>query len=112
MLQRFPDPAAALFLVLGDFNDDKAGKALQRLCGRGKTTIAELLPVADSRGETWTHVYRKEDSYARVDHILASPGLRARAVVLSARIYDGEGARAASDHRPVVLTLTLPPEKK
>lgn len=108
VLRRCPDPAAARFVIAGDFNDDRASKTLQRLLRRGAMEIAELLPATDSRGERWTHVYRKEDSYTRVDHVLVSPALRAHVVGRSARIYDGDGVDPASDHRPVVMTLQLP----
>ncbi len=108
ILQRCPDPASTSFVVLGDFNDEKASKPLQRLLHRGKTTVASLLPAADSRGEAWTHAYAKQDSYSRVDHILISPALRATGAVTKARIFDGEGVREASDHRPVVITLEFP----
>ena len=101
------DPAAARFLVLGDCNDGKAGKAVQRLLRRGKTEVARLLPAADARGETWTHAYRKEETYSRVDHILVSPGLSASVRGGVARIYGGAEATSASDHRPVVVTLEL-----
>jgi endonuclease/exonuclease/phosphatase family metal-dependent hydrolase len=107
VLERFPDPATARFLILGDCNDGKTGKAVQRLMRRGKTAVAQLLPAADGRGESWTHAYRKEETYSRVDHILVSPGLRAAVVGGAARIYDQPGVREASDHRPVVVTLEL-----
>ena len=107
VLARFPDPAAARFLVLGDCNDGKVGKAVQRLLRRGKTEVARLLPAADARGETWTHAYRKEETYSRVDHILVSPGLSASVRGGVARIYGGAEATGASDHRPVVVTLEL-----
>ena len=107
VLKRFPDPAAARFLLLGDCNDTKDSRAVQSLLQRGKTTLAELLPAADSRGESWTYSYHKDDSYSRVDHILVSPLLRAAVVKGSARIFDGPETRAASDHRPVVVTLKL-----
>jgi endonuclease/exonuclease/phosphatase family metal-dependent hydrolase len=108
VLRRVADPAVARFLILGDCNDPKGGKAVQRLLQRGKTEIAVLLPAADSRGETWTHAYRKEESYAGVDHILVSPALRPAVQGGVARIYDGPGVREASDHRPVMVTLELP----
>jgi len=107
ILKRFPSPQAAPFLIVGDFNDTRASKTLERLTERGKTVVAEILPVADSRGETWTHSYRKEESYSRVDYILVSPALRAAVSGNGAQIYDGEGVREASDHRPVVVTLEL-----
>ena len=100
-------PAEARFVILGDCNDGKASKALGFLQKRGKTEIAVLLPVADSRGEAWTHAYRREETYSRVDHVLVSPRLRAAVAGGGARIFDGEGVREASDHRPVVVTLDL-----
>ncbi|HEX2855197.1 MAG TPA: endonuclease/exonuclease/phosphatase family protein [Opitutaceae bacterium] len=105
VLRRFTDPSAARFLIVGDCNDGKPSKTLQHLARRGKTTVAELLPAADSRGENWTHSYRKEESYSRVDHVLVSPGLQPAVEGGAARIYDGPGVREASDHRPVIVTL-------
>lgn len=107
VLKRFPNPAVARFIVLGDCNDGRTSRALAFLQKRGKTEIALLLPAADSRGETWTHAYRKEDSYSRVDQILVSPGLITAVPNRIARIYDGDGVREASDHRPVFVVLNL-----
>lgn len=107
ILKRFPDPQAVPFLIAGDFNDTRASKILERLTERGKTIVTEILPTTDSRGETWTHSYRKEESYSHVDYILVSPALRPAVAGNVARIYDGEGVREASDHRPVVVTLEL-----
>ena len=107
VLQRVGDPATARFVVLGDCNDTKDSKAVQRFLKRGKTEITTLLPVADTRGETWTHVYHKEESYSRVDHIFVSAALRPVVQNGVGHIYDGPGVLAASDHRPVWLTLEL-----
>ncbi|MDB6168039.1 MAG: Endonuclease/exonuclease/phosphatase [Verrucomicrobia bacterium] len=109
VLERFPDPERAKFLILGDFNDGRTGKAMQRLGRRGKTCVAHLLPAADGQGETWTHAYRKEDTYSRVDHVLVSPGLLTSVRGGVARIYDQPPVREASDHRPVVVTIELGP---
>lgn len=105
VLKKFPTPGEALFVILGDCNDGKASKALEHLQKRGKTEIAALLPATDSRGDTWTHDYHRDDTYTRVDHILVSPALRASVQGGAAKIYDGDGVRTASDHRPVVVTL-------
>ncbi len=105
VLQRGGGPSTARFLILGDCNDTKDSKAVQRLLRRGKTEVAELLRATDTRGESWTHAYRKEDSYSRVDHILVSPALRPAVQGGMAHIYDGPGVREASDHRPVAVTL-------
>jgi endonuclease/exonuclease/phosphatase family metal-dependent hydrolase len=105
ILQRFPEPARAWFVVLGDCNDSRTSKAAAFLQKRGRTEIARLLPGADSRGETWSHAYRREESYSRVDQIFVSPGLMPAVQDGTARIYDGDGVREASDHRPVYLVL-------
>lgn len=107
VLKRFPQPALARFIVLGDCNDSRTSRALGFLQKRGKTEIAQLLSATDSRGETWTHVYRKEDAYSRVDHILVSPALAGAVKDGRARIYDADAVREASDHRPVFVVLTL-----
>jgi endonuclease/exonuclease/phosphatase family metal-dependent hydrolase len=97
-------------IVLGDFNDDRVSKPLQRFLKRGKTSLLESLPAVDSRGETWTHLFRKEETYSRVDHVLVStevlPYVKGRAV-----IEDGAGVTDASDHRPVFVTLEFPDKK-
>ena len=65
------------------------------------------MPVADSRGETWTHRYWRNDVYSRVDHIMVSKSLQA---VMSSEVgvvYDGPGVTVASDHRPVMVELRL-----
>ena len=111
VLRRFPDPATARFVILGDCNDVKVSKPLDRLRARGKTAIAELLPAADSRGEVWTHLYRHDETYSRLDHILASPGLKAAVRGGAATIFDSEETRLASDHRPVMVTLVFGQKK-
>ncbi|MBS0664592.1 MAG: endonuclease/exonuclease/phosphatase family protein [Verrucomicrobia bacterium] len=107
VLARSPDPAAARFLILGDCNDGRASQPLRRLMRRGATKLAMVLPAADSRGETWTHCWAREETYSHVDHVLVSPGLRSAVRGGAARIFDGPGVREASDHRPVVVTLDL-----
>jgi len=111
VLTRFPDPTRADFLILGDFNDDKASKTMQRLQQRGSVRIAQVLPVADSRGERWTHAYKKADSYTRVDHVLVSAKLFQAVRERAGRIEDGADVLEASDHRPVVVALDFPDKK-
>ncbi|HVW84064.1 MAG TPA: endonuclease/exonuclease/phosphatase family protein [Bryobacteraceae bacterium] len=107
VLRRFPNPASARFVLIGDCNDSKASKAVERLQKRGKTVIALLLPASDPAGECWTYSYRREDSYQRVDHILVSPALRDAIAGGGARILAGPDVAEASDHRPVVIRLNL-----
>ena len=105
VLQRFPAPATARFVVLGDCNDSRTSRALAFLQKRGKKDIATLLTGGDSRGEVWSYAYRREETYARVDHILVSPGLVPAVRDGVARVYDGPGVREASDHRPVYVVI-------
>lgn len=107
VLKRFPNPATAQFVILGDCNDGRTSRPLAALQKRGKTLIARLIPAADSRGEWWSYSFRREQSYWRVDQILVSPGLFAAVRNGAGRIYDGNGVREASDHRPVLVELTL-----
>jgi endonuclease/exonuclease/phosphatase family metal-dependent hydrolase len=107
ILKRFPNPGDARFLLVGDCNDSRTSRTLAFLQRRGKTEIAALLPAADSRGETWTHAYHKEDTYSRVDHILVSSGLKGAVRNHAAVIFDADGVRDASDHRPVFVVLSF-----
>jgi endonuclease/exonuclease/phosphatase family metal-dependent hydrolase len=111
VLRRFPDPATARFIILGDCNDSKASKALEHLQHRGKTAVTALLPAIDGQGDVWTYYYHHDDSYSRVDHILVSPLLSDAVEEHTARIFDHTGVRDASDHRPVFVVLDLPAKK-
>lgn len=107
VLQRFPDPAEARFVILGDCNDHRNSRPVAALLRRGKTEIGTLLPGVDSRGETWSYHYRREDSYTRVDLIFVSGALKSAIRERTSRIYDGPGVMQASDHRPVFVVLDL-----
>lgn len=105
ILERFPDPAAHRFILLGDCNDLPGSRTLQALEARGRLTIARWIDAADSRGHRWTHAYERPALYSRFDHVLVSPGMSAW--VGRAWIEDGPAVAAASDHRPVALSLHL-----
>lgn len=107
VLARFPDPGEAKFIVCGDWNDTRGTRPVRALQKRGETVIGELLRAADSRGETWTHYFRREDLYSRIDYLMVSPGLKPFVAEERARIFDGPGTGEASDHRPVVAELKL-----
>lgn len=107
ILQRFPDLARARFVIAGDFNDGPSSRTMERMLARGATTVGALVPAADSRGETWTYHYAREESYSRFDHLLVSAALKGAIVGGKARIFDGAGVAEGSDHRPVVMTLEL-----
>ncbi|MEY3608159.1 MAG: hypothetical protein RLZZ447_947 [Verrucomicrobiota bacterium] len=104
LLERFPDPHASRFLLLGDCNEGPTGPALLTLRRRGRTELLRLAPAVDDRGDSWTHHYRRGETYARVDLILYSPAA-APWIAGPGEILDGPEVRSASDHRPVVLRL-------
>jgi endonuclease/exonuclease/phosphatase family metal-dependent hydrolase len=101
VLARFPDPSSARFAIVGDFNDSPDSKTLAAFRARGRTRIATLLPAADSRGETWTHLDRSSEVCARVDFLLVSAALERRIVGARGWVHDGPGALDGSDHRLV-----------
>lgn len=105
VLKVFPEPAMARFVILGDLNDHRTSRPVRALLERGKTTITEWLPAADTRGQVWSHFYRKEDSYSRIDHILVSPGLWPRVRGKAGTVFDSPEVLTASDHRPVVVVI-------
>lgn len=107
VLKIFPEPAQARFLMTGDFNDTRASRPVRAMLERGKTKIAEWLPAEDSRGERWTHWFKRDDAYTRVDHVLVSPGLLPMVHGQAGKIGDAPETMAASDHRPLVVVLDL-----
>lgn len=107
VLKTFPEPSSERFLIVGDFNDNAGSRPLRAMIKKGKTAIAALLPAADSRGEVWTHFYKKEETYTAVDHILVSDALKNYIPAKSAIICDRVEVAAASDHRPILVKLDL-----
>jgi endonuclease/exonuclease/phosphatase family metal-dependent hydrolase len=111
VLTRYPDPAVAKFIVCGDWNDTRGTRPVRALQKRGDTVMGELVSATDSRGETWTHYFRREDLYSRIDYVMVSPGLKPFVPAGGATIHDGEFAAGASDHRAVWVKLDLKPAK-
>lgn len=107
VLKIFPDPAQAMFMIAGDFNDTRTSRPLRAMMDKGKTKIAEWLPTEDSRGERWTHWFKRDDSYSQVDHLLVSPALLPMVRGQAGRICDATGTAGASDHRPLVVVFNL-----
>lgn len=110
VLTRFPDPAQAKFLVVGDWNDTRSTRPVRAMQKRGELVVGELVRAADSRGHLWTHFFRREDQYSRIDYLMVSPGLKPLVVGNRATIHDGPGVVDASDHRPVWMKLDVQPK--
>ena len=94
----------ARYLILGDLNDTPNNRPLRALFKKGKREISIDVPAYDSRGEIWTHFYKKGATYSRVDYILRSPGFIdledvSGTIHSPANYYDG------SDHRLVWVEM-------
>ncbi len=109
ILELFPDPKTARFVIAGDFNDTPGSRALAAMQARGKTGIAEAADAADERLQRWTHAYERTGVYSRFDHVLISEGLSHEKRDVQGRIV-GEpwpAIKLASDHRPLVVTIRV-----
>lgn len=100
ILQRYPDPAKSRFLVVGDFNDTLGSAPMRAFWNRGDLKICQDVLCKDERGEIWTHYYKKEGTYSKVDYILRSTGFRALGSAEGV-IHDRKNAYWGSDHRLV-----------
>lgn len=108
----YPPESSPHYLVAGDFNDHRDSSPLRRFLHCGDAKLTSILPTADSRGDVWTHYWRKRDLYSRVDFILASPAMLERVKDGRGKVVDLPEARAASDHRMVYLDLTFEGSKE
>jgi endonuclease/exonuclease/phosphatase family metal-dependent hydrolase len=120
LLKAKPD---APLLVLGDFNDTRESKPVRAVIGRGRATLVDLRPEEATRARpdepfqrtaanvTWTYFYNREDTYSRFDYALANRALAARVVPERTAVLALPWWREASDHRPVVVTFTVPAAK-
>ncbi len=98
------------YLIVGDFNDTIGSKTLRRLLKSGSTKIADPVSARDSRGETWTYYYKKEDVYSRFDYILSSPEMVPYIESASGTIVDIPAMKRASDHRLVYVDIIIQEE--
>ena len=126
--RRFPDPAAADWVVAGDLNDyteeDGAPDGRHALAPLldGGFAVDAIKRIADPR-DRWTHFFPDERAYRQLDYLLLSPALARKNQDAVPRIlrtglpYRAErymGPRyprigwdrpKASDHCPVVMDL-------
>lgn len=109
VLARYPDPAKAKFIVCGDWNDTRGSRPVRAMQKRGDTIIGKILAATDSQGESWTHFFRREEIYSRIDYLMVSPALKPHVAGGTAKIWDGPGTSEASDHRAIYLQLQVEP---
>ena len=102
------DPTAKV-LAYGDFNDHAKEPPIDDI--RGDRATPELrmtdVPLRDINGENWTHFYDWQDSYSRLDYAFVSKALHPYVSAQNSYIYFDKDFAQASDHRPIVLHVSL-----
>ena len=96
-------------IVLGDLNDGISTRTYKTVLGRGKNRLIDTRPheqngdsLADPiRRIVWTHFYRTEELYSRIDYILASPALKDEYRPGKSYVLAFPNWAIASDHRAV-----------
>ena len=94
-------------LVYGDFNDYPNELPVKSIRGKYRSPgyLTDLKP-ADRFGFRWTHHWSHQDLYARIDFTLVSDGLSPEIDRDRCHIFHPENWDDASDHRPMVISLT------
>jgi endonuclease/exonuclease/phosphatase family metal-dependent hydrolase len=91
-------------LVLGDFNDGPDSLPVREITTyKRQPLLFDLRPV-DYAGDAWTHA-TGDDLYQRIDYAFASPGLLPEVDLEKTYVVRSPLLAAASDHRPLVVTL-------
>ena len=99
--QIYPPETNPVHLVVGDFNDFKNTAPIRRFQKVNKTILHHMLPCQDTMGYFWTHYYKKQDSYDRLDYLFASPSMFENYIHGSARVNNSLRCLEGSDHRMV-----------
>jgi endonuclease/exonuclease/phosphatase family metal-dependent hydrolase len=115
---RFAENPNVNLVVLGDFNDSKDSLSTKAVIGRGKYKLVDTRPAerngdntpranpaSDPRNITWTHHFGKEDTYSRIDFILASSGLAREWITSETYVLSIPNWGVGSDHRPILATF-------
>lgn len=96
-------------LAYGDFNDHPKNDPIVAI--RGDRAVPENslsdVPLRDVNGLVWTHSYEWEDSYSRLDYAFVNRALHPHVSFRRSYIFWDKDFDKASDHRPLVLQLSL-----
>ena len=94
-------------LAYGDFNEHRNEPAIAEIIGsRAADSYMTELPVHDADGLVWTHFWDAADVYSRLDFLFSSRALRPHIDLRKAKIYTARDFYKASDHRPLVITIS------
>lgn len=102
------DPSTNL-LAYGDFNEHPKNEPITEV--RGDRSVPETymseVPMRDINGLVWTHFYDWEDSYSKLDYFFVSKALHPHVSFRQSYIFWDKNFDNASDHRPIVLHISL-----
>ena len=95
-----------LLMAYGDFNDTKRSTAVSSVRGRSNSNLhMKMIELNDSRGESWTHYWKHEDIYSRIDFIMTNPNLATYISHKDCKLLTPENWQSASDHRPMLVII-------
>lgn len=104
----FKENPSEKLLLYGDLNDTKNEFPVKHIAGpKGGSASLREIPLADGRGETWTHYWAFADIYSRIDFFMVSEALWPAVKLSKSGIGDDKGWAVASDHRPLFTTLSI-----
>lgn len=96
------DPKARIILY-GDLNDTRAMPPIKTITGNyNSPTYMTAIPAKDSHGEAWTHFWKSNDIYSRIDFIMVSAAMKPAVDFRAAKIIDDPEWNDGSDHRPIL----------
>lgn len=107
IIKIFPELEKERYLIVGDLNDSPVSGALRAFMKRGDRVLSIPIECYDSNGSRWTHYYKKEDSYTRIDYFLRSPGW-VEAGRVTGTIVSRPDYYQGSDHRLIWVDLPGP----
>lgn len=89
-----------LILLAGDFNTPFEDAVMASL-------LSEWVPVQalDELGESWTYIYRREETQDRIDGFLAEANSANASWITGGGLYPEKGIPLGSDHRLVVIEV-------
>ncbi len=103
IMQSSPD---TYLLAYGDFNDTKKSKSVSSLRGRSNSSsYMHIVELLDQRGESWTHHWKHEDIYSRIDFVMANPKLKPFINSKESKLIDPKNWEIASDHRAMLVVI-------
>ncbi len=103
LIEKNPD---ARLIVYGDMNETKGEAPIKALRGSTKSPgFLDDVWAKDSRREFWTHYWKWQDQYARLDYVFFSRAMKSEMDFKNCYIVDPIDFYDASDHRAIMVTI-------